>query len=110
MVESLIPAEVGEETSSEFIAIVEECFRELLALTVEKYGTEGPDKRLEFAERKAEDFLCQGPAILGNKTVAEILAVGFADDIVEATFTGLVITKLAAPTYGLSVRAKREPR
>ena len=87
LVEAAIPADVREEISPELVVIVDEYFRELLGLPVEKYGTEWLDKRLEFAKRKAKDFLRQGPAVLGDKTVAEILAVGFADEIVEATFT-----------------------
>jgi len=70
------------------IKIVEEYFKELLALPVNSYGTDELDSRLEFARRKTRDFLERGPSVLDDVTVREILAIGFGEDKVEVTFQG----------------------
>lgn len=88
LVEAAIPPEVRDATSAEMIKIVEEYFKELLALPVKSYGADELDNRLEFAQRKTRDFLKRGPSVLGDVTVREILAIGLGEDKIEVTFEG----------------------
>ena len=88
LVEAAIPSEVRDATSAEMIKIVEEYFKELLALPVKSYGADELDNRLEFAQRKTRDFLKRGPSVLGDVTVREILAIGLGEDKIEVTFEG----------------------
>jgi len=109
LVEAAIPPDVREELSAGLIQIVEEYFRDLLTRPMESYGTDEFDTRRVFARRKATEFLGRGPAVLEDRAVREILAIAFADNEIQATFTGdfykelekIVATGLAVGIYKL---------
>lgn len=104
LVSVALPPEVQEETSPQFIRIVEDYLKVLATVPVDKYGALDLDERREFAQQVAEEFMQRGPAILGDVTAQQILAVAFAGEEITVTFKDDLYKRLSAVVHkGLGV-------
>jgi hypothetical protein len=86
LVSVALPPEVQMEASPGLIRIVEDYLKVLVTLPVDKYGADDLEERFDFAIQITDEFMQSGPAILGDVTVKQILAVAFAGEELTVTF------------------------